>query len=367
MDCIVPGHSVKPFCAAISCLTRVGKEIYFEFDPIDGLTIRALNDSKSAFCSFQFDPTYFLRCTLACFTSTASSNDDDNDNGQDEDDGDGHRSRQPKRQRTNKSNNNNNNDNTNDDRWCVRISIKALAAILRPRKQVSSLQIVTVGDCLAFEFSMQRANGIIVKVNHQVGVANASSVAAVATTTGASELVVSPAVLMPMLEPLRRAAEIALLVNENHKHVSSATVAHDDFSSNNNGNKEGGGTGTGTSALSGATQASLKTETSIRYDELVSLDYISHPDVEDENDPFPPPHNLQDQVVLVFSLKEFKAVLNHCANAHTDIELDVTISFFWGGKPLVVKAKGEGFSTELVLATLDHKLLEGMKSSTGGD
>ena len=101
MDCIVPGHSVKSFCAAISCLTRVGKEIYFEFDPIDGLTIRALNDSKSAFCCFQFEPTYFLRCTLACFTG----HDDDH-----------LRRRKKKRQkRSNRKNNDDDNNNSNDE------------------------------------------------------------------------------------------------------------------------------------------------------------------------------------------------------------------------------------------------------------
>jgi hypothetical protein len=340
MDCIVPGHSVRPFCAAISCLTRVGKEVYFEFDPIDGLTLRALNDSKSAFCAFQFDPSYFLRCTLACFTGSHRPHDNSNSNSNSN-----NKRRKMKTTRTQDSS------QQDDDRWCVRISIKALAAILRPRKNVASLQVVTTGDFLSFEFSMQRPNGMIVQVIHQVGVATANSVAAVANTTGSSELVVQPTVVMPMLEPLRRAAEIALLVNETHKHVSSATVAHDDFS------KEA------TSSL--ATQAALKTETSIRYDELVSLDYASHPDVE-EDDPQPPPGDLKEQVVLVFSLKEFKALLHYCAHAHVDIELDVTISFFWGGKPLVVKAKGEGFTTELVLATLDHKLLQGMKTAVAG-
>jgi hypothetical protein len=330
MDCIVPGHSVRPFCAAISCLTRVGKEVYFEFDPIDGLTLRALNDSKSAFCAFQFDPSYFLRCTLACFTGDRPSK---------------------RRKKKKKARTQDDSEDDDDDRWCVRISIKALAAILRPRKNVASLQVVTTGDFLSFEFSMQRPNGLVVQVIHQVGVATANSVAAVSNTTGSSELVVQPTVVMPMLEPLRRAAEIALLVNETHKHVSSATVAHDDFS------KEA------TSSL--ATQASLKTETSIRYDELVSLDYASHPDVDDD-DPQPPPDDLQEQVVLVFSMKEFKALLHYCAHAHVDIELDVTISFFWGGKPLVVKARGEGFTTELVLATLDHKLLQGMKTAATG-
>ena len=58
MDCIIDGHLIRPFCAAIACLSRVGKEINFDFDPIDGLTLRTLNDSKSIFSSFHFDPSF---------------------------------------------------------------------------------------------------------------------------------------------------------------------------------------------------------------------------------------------------------------------------------------------------------------------
>jgi hypothetical protein len=332
MDCIIPGHPVRPFCAAISCLSRVGKDLYIDFDSIDGLTLRALNDSKSVFCSFHYEPSYFQRCALPSLSTSTTTN---------------NRKRRKRSQQTPED---------DDDRLCVRVAIKALASVIRPRKNdvVLSLQMVTVGDLLSFEFQLQRPNGVIVRVIHRVGVATAQSVAAVASIEGASELVVPPSVVMTMLEPLRRSTEIALVINETHKLVSSVTFCHEDIS------QEVG------AVSSLAKPASLKTETSIGYDELVELDYVSHP-LEVENDLNPPPEDLKEQVVLVFTLKEFKAMLQFCSQAYIDQELQVSISFFWGGKPMVVKADGaEGCSAQLVMATLDHKLLGAMKTSTGG-
>jgi hypothetical protein len=236
--------------------------------------------------------------------------------------------------------------------------MKALAAIIRPRKDVLSLQLLTTGDLLAFGFQLQRPNthGVVVRVTHKVGVATAPSVAAVASMTGSSEFVVQPSVLLTMLEPLRRASEMALLVNETHKLVSSVTFAHDDISPDQ----------TITNPL--AKPASLKTETSIAYDELVDLHYVSHYswNDENENEPIPPPDNLKEQVVLVFTTKEFKALLQFCAQAHLDQELPVTVQFFWGGKPMVVTASSNGFTAQLVMATLDHKLLGAMKPNSAG-
>eukprot|EP00980_Cylindrotheca_fusiformis_P005763 scaffold1203_cov117-Cylindrotheca_fusiformis.AAC.2 len=321
MDCFIDGHSVRPFCAAIGCLSRVGKEINIDFDPIDGLTLRSLNDSKSIFSSFHYEPSFFQRCSSPPLTSRKrrKSQDDDDDE---------------------------------EDRWSVRVSIKSLAPLIRPRKDVLSLQIATVGDLLSFEFQMQRASGVIVRIIHRVGFAPAQSVAAVASTESASEIVVQPQVLLTMLEPLKRATEIALLVNETHKLVSSVTFAHDDIAQDASSNL--------------AKPNSLKTETSIGYDELIDLEYVSHPDASFDDDPIPPPADLKEQVVLVFTLKEFKSMLQFCSQA-VDQSLPVSISFFWGGKPMVVKTNAEGFSGQLVMATLDHKLMASMKtSSTSG-
>jgi hypothetical protein len=236
-----------------------------------------------------------------------------------------------------------------DDRWSVRISIKALAAMVRPRKDVISLQIVTQGDLLSFEFQMQRPTGVIVRLVHRVGFAPAQSVAAVASTESATELVVQPQVLLTMLEPLKRTTEIALLVNETHKLVSSVTFAHDDIAQESPSNLA-------------AKQNCLKTETSINYDELIELEYVSHPDESFQHDPVPPPEDLAEQVVLVFTLKEFKSMLQFCAQAVDQPQ--VHLYFYWGGKPLVVKTGAEGFSGQLVMATLDHKLMAKMKTAS---
>lgn len=239
-------------------------------------------------------------------------------------------------------------DTISAETWCVRIPFKSLVSVVRPRKDVMSLQVVTVGDLLAFEFRLQRPEGIVTKVIHKVGVAAAQSVAAVTAMDKASELVVQPNVVLTMLEPLRRATEMALLINETHRLISSVSFAHDDMGEN----------------LAVTKQASLKTETSIGYDDLVEMNYVSVPDYEDD-DAIPPPTDLQEQVVLVFTLKEFKAMLQFCAQSQIDQELPIMLRFFWGGKPIVVEAKSQGFSAELVMATLDHKLLGNMNIASG--
>ena len=173
----------------------------------------------------------------------------------------------------------------------------------------------------------------------------------------ASELVVQPSVVLTMLEPLRRSAEMALLVNDTHKLVSSVSFTHDDLGGNNGINSA--------ESTKQATASALKTETSIGFDELIDLHYASIIDDEGEEETVPPPADLKEQVVLVFTIKEFKAMLQFCAQSHVDQELSVTIQFFWGGKPMVVMTKSHGFSAELVMATLDHKLLGSMKASAG--
>mmetsp|Transcript_5415 Transcript_5415/g.9622 ORF Transcript_5415/g.9622 Transcript_5415/m.9622 type:complete len:345 (+) Transcript_5415:68-1102(+) len=328
MDCIIPGPSIKPFCAAIGCLSRTGKELYIDFDPLDGLSIRALNDSKSVFGNFHYEPSFFSRCSSAPSSSAS-------------------------RRRKRKKNQTDDSQEVEDERWTVRIAMKALAAVVRPRKDVLNLHVLTVGDHLAFEFQLEKAgSGSIVRVTHKVGYSPAKGVAAVASTEGASELVVQPNVLTTMLEPLKRSIEIAILVNDNHRLISSVTFAHDDLP------------GDATTGLNRG-QTSLKTETSVGYDDLVDVHYVGHfDDSVDENQGIPPPEDLKEQVVLVFTLKEFKAFLQYCSQAFGDQQLQVSIQFFWGGKPMLVKTTGEDFSAELVMATLDHQLLRDIKVSS---
>ena len=323
MDCVIPGPSVRPFCAALGCLSRVGKELYVEFDPIDGLTLRALNDSKSVFSEFHYQPSFFQRCSMVLTGRKRKS-----------------------QSRLHSQTSTATTASKDEDRYAVRVAMKSLGPVVRPRKDVLSLQVVTVGDLLSFEFQLQRPP-TVVRVSHRVGVAIASGVSAVTQMDGSSELTVHPNLLLTMLEPLRRAAEIALVINEKQKLVSSVTFTHDDISQEAGSNL--------------AKPAALKTETSIGFDELIEVEYVvSHPNIRDEDIP----EDLHEQTVLVFTLKEFKALLQFCSQAYIDQELQLSISFLWGGKPMVLRVDAESFSAQLVTATLDHKLLGAIKTSS---
>jgi Rad9 len=370
MDCIIPGVSIRPFCAAISCLSRIGKELYIDFDPLDGLSLRALNDSKSVFGSFHYEPAFFTRCNSAMRTLVKKSssskknrkrrrgttrghrananddNDNDNDDGSDSDD-----------------DNDAYNASDNDERWTVKIAMKALAPIVRSRKDVLHLQLSTVRDHLAFEFHIQKFDGSVVRIVHKVGYAPANGVAAVASMDGSSELVIQPHVLATMLEPLKRSIEIAILVNDKHRLVSSVTFSHDDLPEQH-----------ATAVLTRQQQqASVKTEVSVGYDDLVEVHYVGLAGRTDDDDDeettvsqsqvVQAPADLKEQVVLVFTLKEFKSFLQFCAQAVVDQELQLSIQFHWGGRPMVLKTVGENFHGELFMATLDHNLLGDMRTS----
>lgn len=52
-------------------------------------------------------------------------------------------------------------------------------------------------------------------------------------------------------------------------------------------------------------------------------------------------------------------MLQFCSHGGEE-ELRVTLLFHYGGKPLVMETAGNGFTGELIMATLDHKLLGGL-------
>eukprot|EP00934_Nitzschia_sp_Nitz4_P001161 Nitzschia sp. Nitz4//scaffold253_size28098//7836//8903//NITZ4_008140-RA/size28098-processed-gene-0.29-mRNA-1//-1//CDS//3329544297//1161//frame0 len=337
MDCVIPGNAVRPFCAAIACLSRVGKDILFDFDPLDGLTLCGLSDSKAVFASFHYEPAFFRRCStppplprhkrprLTQDTESASTLSQQH----------------------------------NPSRWCARVSIKALVAIVRPRKEVASLHIhTTPNQQLAFDFTLQRADGQLTRVIHKVGIALAQSVSAMTSMDQASELIVQPNVVSTMLEPLRRSPEVALLIDESRRLISSLTFAHEDFSHER----------AGTIAIGQNTTSidALKTETTISYDDLMDLHYVSDPrllvqdeDTSGNNNAIPPPPDLKEHVMLVFTYKEFKAMLQFCMHSQLE-ELPVTLQFLYGGKPMVATAKSPTFkfSLQFVMATLDYRLLD---------
>ena len=327
MDCVVPGHSVRPFCASIGCLSRIGKDLYVEFDAIDGLNFRTLNDAKSAYACFRFEPSFFERCTAPPLESNR------------------------KRSLTEPS---------QELRFSCRVPLRALAAVIRPRKAVVSLRVRSEVSSsvlyLSFEFQLRNEDALFTVV-HRMKVAEANSVSASAPKDGASEIVASPRVLLRLLEPLKRTTLAALIVRSAAQTVSASSFHHTDTTQQDNAANQ--------NAILLATSASLlKSETAIGCDEFEEFDFREDRNVGGGDDDVP--DGVNSEVVLVFPIKETKSLLQFASHAHLDQELSVSVFFHWGGKPMVLETSTDSFSVHLVLATLNHELLTSLHTDTGG-
>jgi hypothetical protein len=68
----------------------------------------------------------------------------------------------------------------------------------------------------------------------------------------------------------------------------------------------------------------------------------------------------------VFSIKEAKAVRQFCAISQAsyvdDEDVRVIVSFYWGGRLLIIETEGDVFRGEFILATVDHSLLNGISN-----
>ena len=234
-----------------------------------------------------------------------------------------------------------------------------------------------------------------------------------------SELIVSPYVLSRLFEPLQRTIEVALIVRShtastNHINddeeetigrnasirdipnsvgsVSASSFHHSDTASfdpttliNHN------------NAILQATTASLlKTETACTSQEFKDFDFITtrHSD-RNGNDM---PENVNDEVILVFPIKEAKAMLQFCCSLstatlawqpqQTENQL-VHVSFHWGGQPFMIQTYNDpitdnhnnqehngastavspssSYNMQLILATMDYQLLTSMRTTAVSD
>ncbi|XP_057315283.1 cell cycle checkpoint control protein RAD9A-like [Hydractinia symbiolongicarpus] len=65
MKCILPGRCVKLFGRSIHCLSRIGDELFFEALK-DGLALRTVNSSRSAYACFVFSRAFFHEYDQGC-------------------------------------------------------------------------------------------------------------------------------------------------------------------------------------------------------------------------------------------------------------------------------------------------------------
>ena len=478
MDVILPSHSLRTFAAAVTALTKIGKEGYLDFDPLDGLILRTLNDAKSAYAQYRFAPEFFERCSApptavsglggkkrkmagggngigsgsgggrqrhrkvgrggagggsgrSRSRSRGGSGDDDTE----EDDDDEHCNVNATATQ----------DSEDDDRFLCRVNLRTLHAVLRSRKGVHTLRIRSLGVGgdpdgssptqtqtqtrdggngnngsgnhadngndqassgtrlqLSLEFLVESPKtGGTLRIVHRLSVSDAEGVTAVASRSACSELVTSPNVFLRLLDPLKRTNEVALTVDDVGQTVTATSFHHGDaVTTGGGGNGINGGNGGGienNAVLRNAAASAgvLKTEASIGVEEFVEYhwrddrkeDELGGGDDDDEetgggggrrNDSQdddaippgnPPPSKVNEEVTLVFGIKEARAMLQFCAAASTDVEMDAVLCFHWGGRPVVVEAEEEEgrFSAELILATLDHQLVgRGVRRQVGG-
>lgn len=425
MDVIIPSHNLKVLSSAVSTLGKIGKVLYIEFDPLDGLTLRALNDAKSSFCCFHFDVGFFERCAASSATTMAtpttasrglnqSSNNHSSGNARTPIGGRRSRNSTSRRRRkrgrstsnapstatsTRKNDSNDDDMFDNDEKYVSKVPIKTIATVLRSRKGVTSLRIrsttsipIPASDSnatpnqlgeesdhdelgaqmqLSFEYSIQ-TNGIM-RVVHKVNVSNAEGIIAIANKYSCSEIVTLPKILLTMFDQVKSTTEVALTVhNDECKKVVASSFHHGDNNSsshNNNGENKN-------MIINANYAARLKTETSIdchEFEEFHFMDDVAIENVlEKENEgndqtmsnntsSTPPPDNVSEEVTLVFSVKEAKAMLQFCVSSQSnyldDEDARVIVSFYWGGRPLTLETEGESFHGELILATLDHHVL----------
>jgi len=320
MDCILPGHSIRQFCSAITALSRVGDDLYIEFDPTSGLALRSLNDAKSAYACARFEPGFFERCTTSPTNEEA-------------------RNGSRKRNRDDAS-------QESSTRFACRVPFRALAIVIRPRKNVLSLRVFneTIDSALylSFQFQVQEEEHDYI-VTHQVKAASARGVAAVAPIDDASELQCLPHTLSQLLDPLPETNNAALALRKSSDAASAYSFYEDEQKNVKTQDKD-----------AAVSASRLKSETAVGKDEFLVFDFRSDRAIASDV-----PQNVNDEVVLVFPLTQAKALLKMCKQiSSTEQELPMTMYFHWGGRPLVFSTETGPFSVQLVLATLRHDLLK---------
>lgn len=417
MDVIIPAHNLKILSSSLTTLAKIGKQLYIEFDPLTGLTLRTLNDGKSSFGEFTFDVGFFERCTSppgSKLKKRVKANRSKREASGTSGTEGGNRNRKGNKRQRSKSKSTatqetepEDEEDFGDEKYLCRVPIRTVAAILHSRKGLQSLRIRSIGSRssldendngvysssdeagdgevessprmqLSFEFRIQ-SHGIM-RITHKISVSNAESVIASASRTNCSEIIASPRLLLKMMDPVQ-SPEIALVVNDEQGRVTATSFHYADASLGTDTN------GNGNLVLSASVDKVLKTETSVdceEFDEFIYSDgkggltnanALSNGDDDSvDEDAFVQddlPEDIETGVSLVFSSKEAKAMLQFCThqaggNADELGEMRVIVNFHWGGRPIVFETEGDAFKGQVILSTVSHHLLKGVDLTSRG-
>lgn len=350
MDCTVEGHNVRTFCLIFSCLGRIARDVYIEFTDYNGMFIKTVNDSKSAFASFHFPPRFFGRCiAVPLITSKPMSLNYEPGLSTHE-----------------------------NDAFACRMPVRALNAILRPRKGTRSLRIRSHGNVvddrhhsqeqnvlglkLTFEFLVEHgsSSNACMRIHHSLAVAESYSiVAASPSKLHCSEIVTSSQVLFTLLEALRKSLEVTWTLR-NANLDNDDEVPHVAVSSFNRADCVVGSTYPSTNREISSIPNSFKTEAIMECSEFEGFVWRGGDEIDVLDDH---PANQRHEVCLVFGLKEVKALLQFCSHVDSSTDMRVSMSFVRGGKPLIFETKGNAFAATLTIATLDRTLYDDKSAS----
>jgi hypothetical protein len=176
-------------------------------------------------------------------------------------------------------------------------------------------------------------------------------------------LVATPQVYTSLLDALATSVYAALIVRKDSS-VSASSFSLLDCCYGSNNKKAYNGSSA--AAVAPHEKKALKSETACDLDEFLDFDFVSNRDtmmnqVDDDDDDTN--HNMPDdvnqEVILVFHIKEPKLFLQFC---HSQQVSAVRWNFHWGGRPIVLVAEADSYRAELVLATLDHAKLTSLRT-----
>lgn len=148
----------------------MGKDVYWEFDSITGLSLRTINDAKSSYAHWKYKVSFFERCTMKRKSPEV-------------------------------------------DKVFYRTASRGLSAIIRGRK-AACLRIQETENALSFEFGIEQQAGTIITILHEIPMVDAESLCSVPDLNQTSELVASPRVYYSLLEALPTSVYAALIVRK---------------------------------------------------------------------------------------------------------------------------------------------------------